>query len=429
MIQVQFRKCEGILRSGELLTTNSVGVQIGFHFSEEWEGLTKLCVFRIGGREVDLLLEGDSCKIPPELLRQPDLRLLLGVRGTDGTGELVLASSFVSLGVVLEGANPEGEPAQSYTPALADQILACAGQALSAASRAEQAQQSAQSSAETAEAAADRLLLSRYEALLEAALVWDRQSGNPALLRDAAAGIPLRKLQLDTGFLSGGREQLTVSRTGKNLWNSARFLEASGWTETEDGGYTGKSSKLRARFQDSQGGMFGSNLGWDKPISISFEAETEHESGNRLSVYITYTDGTSATTSGSVNGTARSRYTLSSIPGKTIRSVFLSYGSDSVLRLYHFQVEFGEAPTDYEPYARQDLTFALPQTVYGGCLDLLEGSFTPCYDAEGESLAQAPLALESAPPSLPLGDSVFFAEAGVFLVEYCQNASLLHRRI
>lgn len=113
------------VRRREPVTSGSVNVYgVRFTFSEDWEGLTRKAVFRVGGMSRAVLLDEDGvCTIPWELLEtyQPNMTLYAGVYGT--REETALPTVWASLGTVFEGA-AAGAEAQPPTPDLWEQELA-----------------------------------------------------------------------------------------------------------------------------------------------------------------------------------------------------------------------------------------------------------------------------------------------------------------
>lgn len=113
------------VRRREPVTSGSVNVYaVRFTFSEDWDGLTRKAVFRVGGMSRAVLLDEDGmCTLPWELLEtyQPNMTLYAGVYGTrEGTA---LPTVWASLGTVFEGA-AAGVEAQPPTPELWEQELA-----------------------------------------------------------------------------------------------------------------------------------------------------------------------------------------------------------------------------------------------------------------------------------------------------------------
>lgn len=128
--------------SDDKLTTGSVGVQVTFHFDPAWNGLYKTAVFRGSDTAVDVLITGDACTVPPEVLTKPGGDLTIGVYGTDGTGALVIPTVYADAGRIQRGAEPSGVDPEPPTPSLVDQILAAAQAAQEAAEDAAEIAQS-----------------------------------------------------------------------------------------------------------------------------------------------------------------------------------------------------------------------------------------------------------------------------------------------
>ena len=135
--------------SDDKLTTGSVGVQVTFHFDPAWNGLYKTAVFRGSDTAVDVLITGDACTVPPEVLTKPGGDLTIGVYGTDGTGALVIPTVYADAGRIQRGAEPSGVDPEPPTPALVDQILAAAQAAQEAAEDAAEIAQSVRDDADS----------------------------------------------------------------------------------------------------------------------------------------------------------------------------------------------------------------------------------------------------------------------------------------
>ncbi len=132
MIQFYANRRWGSCLTDDRLTTGSVGLAVRFSFSEEWEGLAKVAVFRGSGRSVDVHLAGESCPIPPEVLTEAGDSLSIGVYGTDGES-VVIPTVYAEAGRIVPGAEPSGVEPEERTQPLIDQILASAQAALQAA--------------------------------------------------------------------------------------------------------------------------------------------------------------------------------------------------------------------------------------------------------------------------------------------------------
>ena len=119
--------------SDDKLTSGSVGIPVQFRFSEDWDGLSKVAVFRSGTVKVDVALTESACTVPPEVLAEPGEDLTIGVYGTDGTGNVVIPTVYAFAGGVVRGTAPSGIEPTPQTQPLIDQLVAAAGEALSIA--------------------------------------------------------------------------------------------------------------------------------------------------------------------------------------------------------------------------------------------------------------------------------------------------------
>lgn len=128
MFEIQAHKNRLKVDSRETLTAGSVGVYpVHFSFSADWDGLTKVAVFRAGEKSVSMLLDDDGgCDIPWEVLtaEHAHSQLWVGVYGTRD-GEIVLPTVWDTLGTIQEGAEL-GEDAREPTPGVVEQIIAAA---------------------------------------------------------------------------------------------------------------------------------------------------------------------------------------------------------------------------------------------------------------------------------------------------------------
>lgn len=115
------------VRKREPVTSGSVNVyNVRFEFSQDWEGLTRIAVFRSGSQSVSVLLDDTGeCVIPWEVTDPDDKKktLYAGVYGTrDGT--TTLPTIWASLGEIQEGVSCCGAGSRPPTPELWRQALA-----------------------------------------------------------------------------------------------------------------------------------------------------------------------------------------------------------------------------------------------------------------------------------------------------------------
>lgn len=104
------------------ITSGSVGLVVKFVCSEEWAELTKVAVFRRGLNAAEELLTGDSCTVPARLLREPGEHLLIGLYGTDGSGNLVIPTVWADAGRILPGVGTNLDPTPEEQTLL-DQLI------------------------------------------------------------------------------------------------------------------------------------------------------------------------------------------------------------------------------------------------------------------------------------------------------------------
>ena len=114
------------VRTRETVTSGSVNTYtVRFEFSEDWEGMTRVAVFRSGSQAVSVLLdETCECVIPWEVTDPDDSRkrLYAGVYGTRDGG-VVLPTIWADLGEIQPGVSCCCSAGRPPTPDIQDQIL------------------------------------------------------------------------------------------------------------------------------------------------------------------------------------------------------------------------------------------------------------------------------------------------------------------
>ena len=106
------------------LTTGMVGATASFSFSPEWNGLLKTAVF-CSGIKKDVILTGDTVKIPPECIRTP--ALTVGVYGHLADGTVVIPTVMSERIEVAAGTKPSGDTQSGFTPDKWMQLLGMIG--------------------------------------------------------------------------------------------------------------------------------------------------------------------------------------------------------------------------------------------------------------------------------------------------------------
>lgn len=85
-----------------------------------------MLVFTNGVETRDVMLDGDECYIPHEVLSVPRVRVRVGVYGTDGEN-VILPTIWANLGDVRDAPDPSGDEATDPSIPIWGQILANIG--------------------------------------------------------------------------------------------------------------------------------------------------------------------------------------------------------------------------------------------------------------------------------------------------------------
>ena len=89
MFNIKIKKTSLIVANKEPLASGASKIyHVSFDFDEEWNGLLKNVIFKAGEISVAVLLEGNSCQIPWEVLSSENIgeKLWIGVYGSDTEG-------------------------------------------------------------------------------------------------------------------------------------------------------------------------------------------------------------------------------------------------------------------------------------------------------------------------------------------------------
>lgn len=110
--------------------------KVHLEFSDEWESLSKIAVFRALNLQLDVAVTGEIIDIPPAILEKAGVNLCLGLYGVASGGALVIPTIWADLGTIQPGADPwAADNVDTPTPALFAQMetLVQAAQAAAAA--------------------------------------------------------------------------------------------------------------------------------------------------------------------------------------------------------------------------------------------------------------------------------------------------------
>ena len=109
MIQITCKANSAICTRTERLTSGMVGLQCKFEFDSAWDGLARTAVLLAGNEKRDVLLTGDTCTVPWEVLKTAGYQLVIGVYGTNAGGTLVIPTVYAMCGGIASGADPSGD--------------------------------------------------------------------------------------------------------------------------------------------------------------------------------------------------------------------------------------------------------------------------------------------------------------------------------
>lgn len=113
-------RCAKTRRSAPI-TSGSIGVECLFLFDDSWDGLEKTAVFIAGREQRDVLLVGNSCVVPWEVLQYAGADLYIGVYGAAGS-EIAVPTVYALAGNILPGADPSGDPSVDPTLPVYEQL-------------------------------------------------------------------------------------------------------------------------------------------------------------------------------------------------------------------------------------------------------------------------------------------------------------------
>ena len=107
------------------ITSGSVGLKVIFEFTDIWEELDRIAVFKCGdiGRCV-YLEDKNECELPWEILtvENIDKPISVGVYGMRGE-ELIIPTIYTEVGKLMVGTNPNNDPSVPHSPELVQQLI------------------------------------------------------------------------------------------------------------------------------------------------------------------------------------------------------------------------------------------------------------------------------------------------------------------
>lgn len=110
-----------VIKKPSRITSGTVGLPIEYTFDEQWDGLTKVAVFRGGEIEKTVGLVADL-SVPLEVLLVPGVWLSVGVYGENEDGSVAIPTIWANVLPISVGVDPEGDPSTKPTPSIWQEI-------------------------------------------------------------------------------------------------------------------------------------------------------------------------------------------------------------------------------------------------------------------------------------------------------------------
>lgn len=168
-----------------------------------------------------------------------------------------------------------------------------------------------------------------------------------------------------------GWDSVDVTRTGKNLFDADAFFGAYGGTKQDDGSW--RVSNLNSIYHKV---CFENKDGYTGRFALTWIHKDNASSPNFCAYFqVVYTDGTTQNMPMTKSADAFRTETAITRADKVVDYIWINYSSNGE-SYYYGQIEIGATATSYEPYQGHTITTTLPQTVYGGTLDVVSGVLT-----------------------------------------------------
>lgn len=97
------------------ITSGTVGLPVEFTFDSQWDGLSKMAVFRAGDIVKDVVNPGAGTTVPWEVLEHPNVWLSVGVYGTNEDSTVVIPTTWANVSIINSGVDPDGDPSTDPT--------------------------------------------------------------------------------------------------------------------------------------------------------------------------------------------------------------------------------------------------------------------------------------------------------------------------
>ena len=125
-IDIKIKEQKIAVNVGRLLVSHSVGfVTAAFSFDSEWENLSKTVTFYCKDQSIDVLIPESGRVLLPHSLLVGGNEIKITVSGYGEQGEKIIHTAEMDAGIdVVCAGNFTGQPAESYTPELWEQVMA-----------------------------------------------------------------------------------------------------------------------------------------------------------------------------------------------------------------------------------------------------------------------------------------------------------------
>lgn len=97
------------------ITSGTVGLPVEFTFDSQWDGLTRVAVFRAGCITKTVDATQEKGVVPWEVLVRPDVWLTVGVHGTNDEGTVVIPTIWANVSAIQQGVTPCVDPSTDPT--------------------------------------------------------------------------------------------------------------------------------------------------------------------------------------------------------------------------------------------------------------------------------------------------------------------------
>lgn len=144
-----------------------------------------------------------------------------------------------------------------------------------------------------------------------------------------------------------------ITSTNKNWFNPNLLLVPNGWTEN-NGVYSGHVATIHGVYKDTMGGLLKINTSGQ--VTVSFVGKNETLNQTTFGIGFTYTDGTDTSDTSRVwiRSNQFEKYSITSVAGKTVDLIYVSFANGDMIYLKDFCVKLGTDDT-YIPYEESSL--------------------------------------------------------------------------